>query len=258
MEFSGKYVQRVINKYNRRHVIAFVQNRAEKRFLGPLSLTLKKSPPQNFGNNCNRLSRDEEFTLFTALHYMKYKLTKTHIKTCQNRYLQIYIALRNRGISANQPLVFNCVKRHLERGINGIDKVQLIERGYASLINAVDGFDPWMGFRFSTYACNSITRGFLSKIPPSRSFVLIDDIDDIGSEHKDEQKDLYLERLKVILNSDNLDTREKEVLKYRFYAKLTLKEVGNMWGFTKERARQIQNKALAKLKESLQKDPILM
>lgn len=258
MECNDKYVRRVANKYNRRHVIAFIQTRAEQRFLIPLGLTLKRFPPDNFGNNCDRMNHSEEFELFVALHYVKYKITKTKLSKCKERYLQIYLALRNRGISANWPLVLNCVKRHAERFKNGIDKMQLIERGYLSLINSVDGFDPWLGYRFSTYACNSITRSFFNRAQIVRHTIPIEDVDDIGIKVADEEHELWLERMDVLLQSDSLSPKEKEVLNYRFHEKLTLKEVGVIWGLTKERVRQIQNEALSKLKEDLSQDPILM
>ena len=257
MDISDKYVQRVTNKYNRRHVIAFVQKKAERRFLGPLGLSLKRLPSASFGDDCSRLSRDEEFELFAALHYMKYKIIKAKALKCKERYLEIYIALRNRAISANWPLVLNCVKRHAERFESWLDKAQLIERGYMSLIYCVDGFDPWRGYRFSTYACNGITRSFFNRDQITRIMVPIDDVGDIGYKVPDENYELWLERLEIALQSDSLSSREKKVLRCRFRDKLTLKETGNIWGLTKERIRQIQIGAIAKLKEGMNKDPIL-
>lgn len=257
MECNDKYVQRVTNKYNRRHVIAFVQKRAEQRFLFPLGLTLKHLPSADFGNNCNRMNSSEEFELFSALHYMKYKITKTRIRKCRNRYLQIYLALRNRAISANWLLVFDCARRHAERFSN-IDKAQLRERGYTSLIYCADGFDPWRGYRFSTYACNAITRSFFNRAHVVRPVVSLEEVDDIQITSTDEEHELWLERVDLLLRSDSLCLKEKEILKYRFHKKLTLKEVGKIWGLTKERVRQIQVEALSRLKEELSKDPILL
>lgn len=255
MEISDKYVQRIIDKYNRCHVTTFAQRKAERRFLGPLGLSLKRCPSANFGNNCSRLNRNEEFDLFTALHYMKYKITKAN--RCKNRYLQIYIALRNRAISANWPLVPNCAKRHAEK-FNWLDKAQLIERGHLSLIRATDGFDPWRGYCFSTYACNAITRNFLDRKQIARTMVPIYDVEDIKNETPDKNYNLWLERLNIALKSDHLTFREKKVLQYRFFDKLTLKKTGSIFGLTKERIRQIQWESIIKLKKYLNKDPILL
>lgn len=51
---------------------------------------------------------------------------------------------------------------------------------------------------------------------------------------------------------DVLDKREKIIIKLRFgiggEGPLTLEEIGNMIGITRERVRQIQNKSIEKLK----------
>lgn len=250
--------ERAISKYNHRYVIEFVQNRAEQRFLAPLGLALKCFPSANFGNNCNRMNYDKQFELFTALHYMKYKITKTKMTKCRNRYFQIYMALRNRGVSANYRLVLDCVKRYREKFSKGrIDEAHTIEHGYMSLIHAVEGFDPWMGYRFSTYACNAITRSFFNRAQIVRYIMHIDDVGEIEIKLNDKNQDLWIERMELLLQSDRLNTREREVLIYRFYDKLTLKEVGVIWGLTKERVRQIQKKALLNMKNYLNKDPIM-
>lgn len=251
-----KYVQRVIDKYNRHQVNTFIQKRADKRFLSPVGLTLKYFPPKSFGNNRDRLSHQEEFDLFAALHYMKYKIVHTTMQS-KGRYLQIYLALRNRGISANILLVFNCVKRHSERLGSGVDKGKLIGSGSSSLMSAVDGFDPWRGFRFSTYACNAITRGFFNRSRIETFLVTLEEAENISVDSIDEKFELWIERLEIALEYNNLTSREKEVLEYRFKKKMTLLEVGAVWGITKERVRQIQNKAIAKLKICLNEDPVL-
>ena len=55
----------------------------------------------------------------------------------------------------------------------------------------------------------------------------------------------------------NLDNREAEILRYRFGLdgdrEKTLDEVGVKFGVTRERIRQIQNIALAKLRKRIEK-----
>lgn len=251
-----KYVQRVIDKYNRQQIIKFAQKRADKFFLSPVGLTLKYFPSKSFGNNRNRLSHQEEFDLFAALHYMKYKLTKTTMQS-KGRYLQIYLVLRNRGISANILLVFNCVKRHSGRLGSGVDTAKLVERGSSSLISAVDGFDPWRGYRFSTYACNAITRSFFNRSQIEAFLVPLEEAENVSMNLIDEESQLWVERLELALELNDLTSREQEVLEYRFKKKMTLKETGKILEVTKERVRQIQNNAMAKLKICLNEDPIL-
>lgn len=258
MECKDKYVQRVVAKYNRRHVTAFVRRGAEKKYLKPFGLSLRTFPPKNFGNAKGLLRREEEFQLFTALHYMKWKIGKTRHK-CKERYLQIYLALRNRAITANWPLVLNCVRRHAEGMRNGTDCSELREKGYLCLIRAVDGFDPWMGCRFSTYACNAITRSFYDRVPRHVPFSTIEEIEEIAPlpAKEDSIQGIWLERLKRLMQTDVLTLREKQILHCRFMEGLTLKEVGKLLELTKERIRQLQFEALDKLKAALKVDSIL-
>ncbi|MCX8029122.1 MAG: RNA polymerase sigma factor RpoD/SigA [Brevinematales bacterium] len=61
---------------------------------------------------------------------------------------------------------------------------------------------------------------------------------------------------------DSLPEKEREIIKYRFgfYGKqYSLKEIGEIMGFTKERVRQIENRALERMKEIIKtKSPELL
>lgn len=262
MECKEEYVRKITAKYNKRHATAFVRNASEKRFLGPWGLDLKKHAPARFGNQCNRLNRQEEFNLFAASHFMKYRL-KTCSKRQADRYLGIYIALRNRVISSSLPLVPTCAKRHSEKFCSN-DMPRLLENGYLALVSAADGFDPWRGYRFSTYACHAIIKSFYHR--PKETKLKAEQLDeriDVAEPCPDENLALWIERLKKTLECTSLTSREAEVLAYRFGCfgrnkpKLTLKEVGDLWGLTRERIRQIQHIALGKLRDELCDDPIL-
>ncbi|WP_422615530.1 sigma-70 family RNA polymerase sigma factor [Nitrosococcus watsonii] len=56
---------------------------------------------------------------------------------------------RNRIIESNLRIVIKVASRHVNRGLPLMD---LIEEGNLGLINAVEKFNPELGFRFSTYA----------------------------------------------------------------------------------------------------------
>ncbi len=62
---------------------------------------------------------------------------------------------RRRIIEANLRLVIKIAGRYLGRGVEFSD---LIGEGNLGLIRAVDGFDPELGYRFSTYATFSIRQ----------------------------------------------------------------------------------------------------
>ena len=70
-----------------------------------------------------------------------------------------------------------------------------------------------------------------------------------------ELSDMQRETIELINNS-NLTEKEKTVLMLRFEIagnkKMTLEEIGDMYGVTKERIRQIENKAIIKLRRNKQ------
>jgi len=196
---------------------------------------------------------------------MKYKIKKA--RRAKQRYISIYIALRNRAISANWSIVPSCIEYHNKRYYNK-DPSRLMEIGHLNLLNAVDCFDPWLGFTFGTYAYSSILKGFISKPTGKRSVpatqineVLTDTL--TNKQDKNDDELLWIERLQKLLEIQNLNEREVDILTYRFGCydydgpKLRLEDVANIWGLTKERVRQIQVNTLVKLKRGLREDKVL-
>lgn len=71
-------------------------------------------------------------------------------KTLARRIIhQQDMAARERMVRSNLRLVVNIAKNYVNRGLSLQD---LIEEGNIGLLKAVEGFDPEMGCRFSTYA----------------------------------------------------------------------------------------------------------
>lgn len=229
-------------------------------------------------------------------------------------------AARDRMVRANLRLVVNIARGYAGKGLGLQD---LIEEGNLGLLRAVEGFDPAMGTRFSTYASywikQSIKRALINggktiripaymvellskwrrasarlteelgrtptpeevarvlglarkKLPIIKKAIKIynltpqTDQADTGWSLGDMVMD---ENAKtpddVLLNTDNLrhvmemlkemDTREATVLRMRFgldeQDPKTLKEIGESMGLTRERVRQIETEALAKLAAGL-------
>lgn len=68
---------------------------------------------------------------------------------------------RKRMIQSNLRLVINIAKRYMRLGTPFLD---LIEEGNLGLMKAVDKFNPYKGFRFSTYAAWWIKQGITRSI----------------------------------------------------------------------------------------------
>ncbi len=79
----------------------------------------------------------------------------------------------------------------------------------------------------------------------------------------DSRIELWVERLNraVEANSAGLTDVEAKVIAHRFPLRggrcLTFRKIGNVVGLSKERVRQLQNEALAKLRRILEIDPFL-
>ena len=77
------------------------------------------------------------------------------------------MASREHMIRSNLRLVVAIAKRYMNRGLPLQD---LIEEGNVGLVRAVEGFDPDMGARFSTYGCwwikQGIKRSLINAVQP--------------------------------------------------------------------------------------------
>lgn len=172
--------------------------------------------------------------------------------------------IRDHLIERNLGLVYTMISRFNSRDLDWDD--QRSDALYA-MIRAVDGYNPWSGFRFSTYACNTITRALIhlakrttrhrSRFPMEHESWLE------NPPVVDGWYELYADRLHraMVDNLGELTDREAAVLGWRFPLRggksLTLGEVGAAIGLSKERARQIQEEALGKLRAVLEADAAL-
>jgi RNA polymerase primary sigma factor len=137
-----------------------------------------------------------------------------------------------------------------------------------ALIRAVDKFSVDRGFKFSTYACRAILKAFsrtaLKSSRHKTRFPVEFEPDMEKSDWSDRKRDMVeedcIDELKQIVDRNLADLTDVEstVIQRRFNWQqqdehpLTLEEVGQIIGVTKERVRQIQNKALAKIRMVLE------
>jgi RNA polymerase primary sigma factor len=169
----------------------------------------------------------------------------------------------------NLALVLAMAKR---TRLGDVDFAEIVSEGNMALLRAVDKFNVDRGFKFSTYACRAILKAF-SRTAQKHSrhrtrFPVEFEPDMEKSDWADRKRDMVeedcVDELKQIVNRNLADLSETErtVLKRRFNWEqeaehpLTLEEVGQIIGVTKERVRQIQNKAMAKIRK-LMEDGVL-
>jgi len=154
----------------------------------------------------------------------------------------VHVEKRNALVEANYGLVISVVKRYA----NGhVPMGDLIQEGNLGLIAAAERFDIERGCRFSTYAVWWI-RGYVSRAMAD----LIPDENAVSPCELAEKNELK-ERVRETVSC--LKPRERRVVELRFGLNGTpehsLKETGEILGKSKERVRQIEVKALARLRK---------
>jgi RNA polymerase sigma factor (sigma-70 family) len=177
------------------------------------------------------------------------------------------VKTKNQIVQANLRLVVSIAKRHVTATD---DFFGLVSDGNMSLIRASEKFDYSRGNKFSTYASWAIMKNFARTIP--EEFKHRDRFrttaDEMFSAHADNRSDQVEQetaqsqrevQIRSILS--RLDEREQRIIINRFgldrgREPLTLKEVGAEMGVTKERVRQIEARAINKLRLAAQEEHI--
>jgi RNA polymerase sigma factor (sigma-70 family) len=164
-------------------------------------------------------------------------------------------------VRTNLALVLAMAKR---TRLGEVDFAEVVSEGNMALLRAVDKFSIDRGFKFSTYACRAILKAFsrtAMKASKHRTRFPMEfepemEKSDWADRRRDQIEDDCIDELKAIVdrNLADLSSVEQTVIRRRFNwqqaeeSPMTLEEVGKIIGVTKERVRQIQNKALAKIR----------
>jgi RNA polymerase sigma factor (sigma-70 family) len=231
-------------------------------------------------NSPKLMKGDEERLMFLRYNYAKRRLgeVKRKIKkTTLTRELAEQILHWHRRfehyreylVRTNLALVLAMAKR---TRLGQVDFAEIVSEGNMALLRAVDKFNIERGFKFSTYACRAILKAFSrSALKASRHrnhFPVEFEPDLEKSDWIDRRRETVeeecIDELKAIVDRNLADLThvEQTVIRRRFNwqeqeeSPLTLEEVGKIIGVTKERVRQIQNKALAKIR-AIMEDGVL-
>lgn len=221
------------------------------------------------------LTRESEFALFRKLNYLKYKADQARKaydpQAVSAAELDRIEALLDRAsdvkkeiVAANLRLVVSIAKRHVRASD---DFFELVSDGNVSLMRAVDKFDFTRGFKFSTYASWAIIKNYARTIPEhlqhrDRYQTGHDQLlETYAQAHAGEFDNEYLPALRGVIDRmlGSLDERESQILRQRFgldggVEPLTLEQIGRNFGVSKERVRQLESRAITRLREQYRED----
>ncbi len=228
------------------------------------------------------LDAKQERHLFRKMNYLKYRAAKlreqltrggdvdsarikTHTLDEIERLQDEANTVKEVLINANMRLVVNIAKRHAGQTDNFFE---LLSDGNMSLIRAVEKFDYGRGFKFSTYASWAIMKNFARTIPDEKHrrerFVTgHEEVFEVAPDTRSDEHEMVAskERATHSVNRmlEYLEPREREIIRMRAgldnHAKgMTLEEIGQQFGITKERVRQLNARAMKKLRSIAEKE----
>ena len=234
----------------------------------------RETPPKR--NTVHLLTRAEETILFRQYNYARLRVGKLQDQIVQNsqpsdeeiddllKWYEIVVDRRDHIVECNLALVLAMAKRSWATG----EYADLVAEGNVALLRCVDRFDCELGYKFSTYACRALTTAFnrfgRTQIK-HRDNVSFEFDTDREQFHRYEEiqfptrEHVNAVRMAVRSEEAQLTPVEQDVLRYRFglYAgqnppQLTLEKVGILLGISKERVRQVQLRALRKIRDLLE------
>ena len=224
------------------------------------------------------LSPREEVSLFRRMNFLRHKAEMLRqrlpadpaaVKGTMIAEIDVLLEqagdIKNRIIQANLRLVVSIARRHL-RAAGSASLFELISDGNVALMRAVEKFDYAKGFRFSTYASWAVKRSFAQSIPEELNHAgrfqtghheLLESHGDYRSSGEEPEPAISPATRTALVNSLRLlDQRERKIVECHFGlagdgAVKTLDEIGRTLGISKERVRQIELRALGKLRDSM-------
>jgi RNA polymerase primary sigma factor len=155
--------------------------------------------------------------------------------------------------------VVSIAKKHAAQSDNFWE---LLSDGNMSLLRAVEKFDYSRGFKFSTYASWAIMKNFARSIPDEkhrreRYVTGHEELFELAADNRSDEYEVLAvaehKTRQVNRLLEYLDPRERQIISLRNGLEgdrkpMTLEEVGNVLGITKERVRQLNVRIMKKLR----------
>jgi RNA polymerase primary sigma factor len=219
------------------------------------------------------LTKEQEQHQFRLMNFLKYKLNQIRgdLKPAGARVVDLrqveelraeIRVVRDRLINCNSRLVASIAKKHSGQFDN---LPELMSDGTISLMRAVEKFDYFRGNKFSTYATWAIMKNFARSIPDEKHYrerymtgneEMFESRADNRSDEQEVLAQADLARARVSKLLEGLDPRTREIIRMRSgldgNAEMTLEQIGQHFGITKERVRQINVRGMKQLRDRAQ------
>lgn len=217
------------------------------------------------------LTKEEEVYYFRKMNYLKCRAAelqkgldpvrpKTRDMDEIEQLLKQAGEVKNFLIRSNLRLVVSIAKKHMKPNVSFFE---MVSDGNMSLIRAIEKFDFTRGFKFSTYASWAIMKNYARSIPAEHTQLdrFRTGTEEVFSQSSDPRTDgladeIINQRQHEALMSilAQLPARERDIIISRYglsegAGPLTLEQVGTKLGVTKERIRQLEARALDKLRK---------
>jgi len=243
----------------------------------------KDAPPELISNyEMPLLTKEQEQHLFRKMNFLKHRAKKLldqltvpsglinyanlRVETLDQieAYLDEADQVKELLIRCNMRLVTSIAKRHSGQAENFFE---LLSDGNISLMRAVEKYDYSRGFKFSTYASWAIMKNFARSIPDEKNrrerFVTgNEDVFDAAEDKRTQEGEVLAaaEQATAKVNRllEYLEPREREIIRMRAGLEdgqegMTLEKIGAKLGITKERVRQLNVRAMKKLRTIVEK-----
>lgn len=195
------------------------------------------------------------------LHYAHYRTSRAASDAERRLWRRHGEALRDRILLGNLKLVYKAV-RYRKAWRRWAD--DLVGEGVLILMRAIDSYDPWYGVRFGSYAFTCLIRAFVRRaylhaLAATRLAAVLSH-ERTALEFKQSPSESPSFDWERYLSPDHplLSDREKNILQLRFglggTPALKLRALAQRFGLSKERVRQIQVVALAKLRQAVDRE----
>lgn len=213
-----------------------------------------------------------ERDLFLAYNYCKWRLAKlmrdvngqaiAKSKAEEIKYwFEKIIRIREFLAAVHMRLSIAMAKRSR---VMGVDFADLVAEGNGAIFRTIDRFDAERGFRYSTYACRAILSQFNRERNRAARYMtrykVMDNPETLDTEFRNHSRNRQstrsIEELRSALEDPRsmLTPNQKNAV-MRYYgldgSGLTLEKLGKEMGLSKERIRQLVDKALTKIGEAI-------